>query len=1227
METLLKEWKEHSLFVKTPVRLHKCARCFQKEPRFGVAALKDPKSQRGSEEWKRENRIPISKAKQNQSGKDAFEYTIFCCYDRLIEALSSKCSRHLFAIVEPDKKAFLYLDLDQPKNCGTSWSNKDEIVQTTLEYVKLKLEGAYGRDKVKECSLLEEPFVFDATSEEKHSFHIHWMIPFESGRALTSFMLWLGGEMERNKDGYNKAKEKQRSPTREEELAVKLFYTKEVHGKEKKSYLIDLRVYNRYNNFRLPFNTKLKRNAVPLLPFGLSNPSSPLTPRELDDWIQIGLINNVPEGAVCLPELFQGLGGRLRSVRSRLSVPVVKNPSETQEVRRILEEVLGVKLKDDLKLTQHGDFFWEAEATNVDKEAACLCCMYPHSKGNDRNVVVIEKKIEISISITVGCWKNRCNPPCGGSGNRWWISRKKGALWNTTQATDGNGYESKIEGLLSSLDRLLFKKHPSTQELPLGLNRYEWDLYNCLPPRDVLQESKDNGFYGMVYKEEKVLSEVPSFETLLGEHRLLLLKADCGTGKTKRLMEWLKTLKNGGKIKKAQPLGYAVVPLKSLVSEIYKRWKKVEGDKVKKYEEALASSSAKIVDLGDHSLITTPHSLWKFMNEKRALRKAPYVLVLDEVESLFDSLITYVQLPFQKRTIDWLDLLIEESEYVIAMDAHLSDRTVHYLSQFKKGLLYHLHCPAMKETSLFATFHEERVMERLIWALENGKKAFVVCDTKKKADKIHGLLKEKFPKLPIQCYTRDTTEFVRKDEWENCNKAWAKYSVLIINSAVVYGMSFEIPHFDACFAFFNSIKRTVLARQALQMLRRVRELVGGVVFVVLPCFFGSKIGLPDVLDLKSTSRLLYQQFLRECKDSSDRIKGLVRTRRDPSTREEVVDLKDRFSHLAAVYWQEHMETELQFSEWFLAYFQQSGGTIYLDSTLPDQEQQGEKRKREEKVVEEEIQESKRVATFLRLKLNEEDFPKALSGLKEERLRNFQELLRSMDNHYKDWHIVTTQFPLVLPGVNQRKEFLSCLLRMVELEGLHDTSVKKVYQGKRDTLFLSKEDTDWLRDSLSQINRVFNIQHTLPRDTKQASLKKAWGLLNSMLFRYGLGVKAEKKVKETLPEEEGRVRYYRSHSLVGVGGSIEWMLHLQAKRTDKEMPWLVTLLEPFLKMKHKPEWNSLHHLFLENGDNKTFCELLPGFRKDDERQCYVWDSLSNEDEDQDNHHSWKRQKWG
>jgi hypothetical protein len=39
------------------------------------------------------------------------------------------CPRHLFATVEPiNKKAFLYLDLDQLKQYGGSWGTKDETV-------------------------------------------------------------------------------------------------------------------------------------------------------------------------------------------------------------------------------------------------------------------------------------------------------------------------------------------------------------------------------------------------------------------------------------------------------------------------------------------------------------------------------------------------------------------------------------------------------------------------------------------------------------------------------------------------------------------------------------------------------------------------------------------------------------------------------------------------------------------------------------------------------------------------------------------------------------------------------------------------------------------------------------------------------------------------------------------------------------------------------------------
>ncbi len=283
----------------------------------------------------------------------------------------------------------------------------------------------------------------------------------------------------------------------------------------------------------------------------------------------------------------------------------------------------------------------------------------------------------------------------------------------------------------------------------------------------------------------------------------LLIKANMGTGKTKQLIQYIKTV----------PAATHIVLVsfrRSFTSEIIGKL----GEGFVSYREAGGQ-------------ITAPRVVVQFDSLHRLKLPAgkQLLLVLDESESVIEQIESGLmkakglRLCWEK--FEWLAV---HATRLIAMDAFADYRTFSLLAQARKAV-YVYHNTYLPDSMPTDFYYEEKVafLDAIYRAAPEAKASpFVIISTaKKQSDAIVAKLRTLYPDTNIRSYSADSTTEDRMD-FEDVSAAWADVHILVFTSTITAGCSYERPRFKKCFAYFSD--RTVDYKTSIQMLGRVRDI-------------------------------------------------------------------------------------------------------------------------------------------------------------------------------------------------------------------------------------------------------------------------------------------------------------------------------------------------------------------------------------------------------------------
>ncbi len=266
---------------------------------------------------------------------------------------------------------------------------------------------------------------------------------------------------------------------------------------------------------------------------------------------------------------------------------------------------------------------------------------------------------------------------------------------------------------------------------------------------------------------------------------------------------------------------------RSLVKDTYPKMKKNGIKKVTNYLE-IKSVTKKLEEL-PHSkrLFISPESLHYIQD------KTFDVIVIDEIESVLNSWTssTHSNKNGDFRAENWAiwKNLLRSAKKVIFLDAFITSKTLNHILQVDPEEKIIINCSENKNVSrdvlmLSGKFTYYDWLNRIEKDLKKNKRLYIFYPFKsgyKDYPSMEGL-KKKFEMLgkKVIAYHADNGKNTEKT-LEDVNKHWLNYDVILTNSKITIGVSFDQEHFDKVYLGIASYN---LARDIIQSSYRCRNL-------------------------------------------------------------------------------------------------------------------------------------------------------------------------------------------------------------------------------------------------------------------------------------------------------------------------------------------------------------------------------------------------------------------
>ena len=314
----------------------------------------------------------------------------------------------------------------------------------------------------------------------------------------------------------------------------------------------------------------------------------------------------------------------------------------------------------------------------------------------------------------------------------------------------------------------------------------------------------------------KIISEkyIPLETYTECDTEVLAIQSNMKTGKTYCIPDYINHLDH---IKSDNiPTKILIVLFRiSLVDSLHKNWKDLNFTNYK--------------DISNEKVISSnvyPRLIIQFDSLHKVIGKYD-LLILDEIESTTSHLSNGFVKLFQPCFTRFMDYC-QKVPKVITMDATLQDQTLSTIFQNRSITKVKNDYKSFSDYNAKFTHDKSYFEYQLMQELKNGKKIILPSTCAQYAIRLKELCKDitvnnKLIKIGIK--TADIGQDITTDEWSN-------FDLFIYSPTIVAGISFDIIHFDMCFAYFNN--NSCDAEMMIQMLVRVRNLKDKVFNIYTP---------------------------------------------------------------------------------------------------------------------------------------------------------------------------------------------------------------------------------------------------------------------------------------------------------------------------------------------------------------------------------------------------------
>lgn len=225
----------------------------------------------------------------------------------------------------------------------------------------------------------------------------------------------------------------------------------------------------------------------------------------------------------------------------------------------------------------------------------------------------------------------------------------------------------------------------------------------------------------------------------------------------------------------------------------------------------------KLVD----KLIISPDSILKL---DFPLKKFDFIWI-DEGVSFMYYIGNYLCIDTNTKSIilDILEWLLINCNKLLITDADLNNNTIYYYLYYRKQLYSQLLIYNNFSNNIKYNLYknENIILEKLKTDYLTKQNIYICCDTLSKTKFIYNYLINIDASIKVLIYNSESTEKINKLMYD-VNTFWSNYNVVIVSPKVVFGVDFNIKHFDCVYGFYKCT--TLNVRETFQQLHRIRNI-------------------------------------------------------------------------------------------------------------------------------------------------------------------------------------------------------------------------------------------------------------------------------------------------------------------------------------------------------------------------------------------------------------------
>lgn len=322
-------------------------------------------------------------------------------------------------------------------------------------------------------------------------------------------------------------------------------------------------------------------------------------------------------------------------------------------------------------------------------------------------------------------------------------------------------------------------------------------------------------------------SSLVSFQNVTED--IKIVRAPMGSGKTSALINWLKT----------QPAHFSVLAIscrKTFAVELLNKFQANNLHGFDLYSDVISR------EITSDKLIIQVESLYR-------VTKNYHVLILDEIMSIFTQFFSRTMNKLYEVDTKFLQLL-KTAKMIIIMDATLNKYVIDFISRCRPfspiGLIVNsfvgqdfnkrtaFFCPVFTNTD------SKGFLDILNLKLMSNKKVCIFCSTVTAVEYMREKILENHKKRIL----------VLTAQHGRCSSisTWNEYDIVIYNSVVTVGLSFELEYFDCLFVYIQIFNKGPDMVSIYQSIGRVRKIIDNEMYIYInPSFIKHKDPLSPII--------------------------------------------------------------------------------------------------------------------------------------------------------------------------------------------------------------------------------------------------------------------------------------------------------------------------------------------------------------------------------------------